>query len=174
MRITLDNSQSTLICLVTEIEAIKLYVALEQVRYKNKFEFELNIDPEIDLESIVIPPLIIQPHIENAIWHGLMHIEDNQTGNIKIQFCYENNNLKCILEDNGIGRKRSEEIKALYKPEHKSLGTKITKSRIELINQMYNRKIEIKYIDLYNINNKPKGTKVEILFPLFSKFNNET
>lgn len=174
MRITLDNSQTTLISLITEIEAIKLYLELEQIRYKNKFIFELIIDPEIDIELILIPPLIIQPHIENAIWHGFMHIEDEQKGNLKVQFNYDNNNVKCILEDNGIGRKRAEEIKNLNKPEHKSLGTKITKSRIDIINQMFNCKIEIKYIDLYNTDEIPAGTRVEIIFPYFSKFNKLT
>lgn len=173
MRLTLDNSQTTLIPLFTEIEALQLYLELEQVRYKNKFQFELIIDSDIDIESTYIPPLIIQPHIENAIWHGLMHLENDKEGRINVKFENSNNFLLCYIEDNGIGRKRAEEIKALYKPEHKSLGTKITNSRIEIIYQMFNRKIEIKYIDLYDIDNNPKGTKVEILFPFFSKFNNE-
>lgn len=174
MRLTLDNSQTTLIPLFTEIEALQLYLELEQVRYKNKFSFELIIDPDIDIESTFIPPLIIQPHIENAIWHGLMHLENNKEGIINIHFENSNNNVRCSIEDNGIGRKRAEEIKALYKPEHKSLGTKITNSRIDIINQMFNRKIEINYLDLYDNDNKPTGTKVEIIFPYFSKFNNET
>ncbi|MBI5539168.1 MAG: tetratricopeptide repeat protein [Bacteroidia bacterium] len=174
MRLTLDNSQTTLIPLFTEIEALQLYLELEQVRYKNKFQFELIIDNDIDVESTYIPPLIIQPHIENAIWHGLMHLENDKEGRINVKFENSNNILLCYIEDNGIGRKRAEEIKALYKPEHKSLGTKITNSRIEIINQMFNRKIEINYVDLYDINNNPKGTKVEILFPFFSKFNNES
>ncbi len=166
MRITLDNSQSETIPLTKEIELLNLYVELEQLRFDNKFSFEIINNVKLDNELISIPPLIIQPFIENAIWHGIMHRKDVTGGKLKIYFDVENENLKCTVEDNGIGRKKANELKKQNKPEHISLGTQITESRIDLINKLHKSKLKIDYIDLCDNNSNPIGTKVEITFPL--------
>lgn len=166
MRITLDNSQSETIPLNKEIESLNLYVELEQLRFDNKFSFEIINNVKSDDELISIPPLIIQPFVENAIWHGIMHRENAEGGRLKIQFNLENNTLKCLVEDNGIGRKKANELKKQNKPEHVSLGTQITESRIDLINKLHKSKLKINYIDLFDENMQSNGTKVEIIFPL--------
>ena len=166
MRLTLDNSQKPTIPLSDEIEAIKLYVELEQLRFENKFSFDIQIDTIPDFESITIPPLILQPFIENAIWHGLMHRVEPKGGMLAISFSYKNNKLICCIEDNGIGREKAKEIREKKKPDHVSWGTKITESRISLINELQGSKLSIKYTDLNDDNNVPAGTKVEIEFPV--------
>jgi len=165
MRITLDNSQNEIIPLSKEIESLNLYVELEQLRFDNKFSFEIINNVKTDEELISIPPLIIQPFVENAIWHGIMHRSNTEGGQLKIHFNIENDNLKCIVEDNGIGRKKADEFKKQTKPEHISLGTQITESRIDLINKLHKGKLKINYTDLCDDNNST-GTKVEIIFPL--------
>jgi tetratricopeptide (TPR) repeat protein len=165
MRLTLDNSQKPSITLGDEIDSLKLYIELEQLRFENKFNFELNIDSGLDQEFISLPPLILQPFVENAIWHGLMHREQPDGGLLKISFKQYNNSLICIVEDNGIGRDKAKEIRLKKKPEHISWGTKITESRINLINELHKSRLNIAYSDLKDTNNKPVGTMVKIEFP---------
>jgi len=166
MRITLDNSQNEIIPLSKEIESLNLYIELEQMRFDNKFSFEIVNNVTIDEDLISIQPLIIQPFVENAIWHGIMHRKNSEGGKLKIQFNIIHNSLKCIVEDNGIGRKKADEFKKQNKPEHISLGTQITESRIDLINKLHKGKLNINYTDLCDENNNSTGTKVEITFPL--------
>jgi LytS/YehU family sensor histidine kinase len=166
MRLTLDNSQKQAITLPDEIEALKLYVELEQLRFENKFSFDLQVEFIPDFELINLPPLILQPFVENAIWHGLMHRENVDGGILKINFSSYNNILKCEIEDNGIGREKAREIRQKKKPDHVSWGTKITESRISLINELHKSKLNIKYTDLKDYNNLPIGTKVKIEFPI--------
>lgn len=166
MRNTLDNSQSDTIPLSKEIESLNLYVELEQLRFDNKFSFEIVNNVKTENELISIPPLIIQPFAENAIWHGIMHRENTEGGRLKIHFNVESNNLICTVEDNGIGRKKANELRRQNKPEHISLGTQITESRIDLINKLHKSKLKINYIDLCDDEMQPAGTKVEITFPL--------
>ena len=109
MRLVLEQSQKDFIPLQQELEMIKLYINLEHDRFKDKFEYELNIDGELDEDSLQIPPMLIQPYIENAIWHGLRYKEDK--GLLKIQYKLEGENILVRIEDNGIGRKKSREIK---------------------------------------------------------------
>jgi tetratricopeptide (TPR) repeat protein len=166
MRLTLDNSQKPNIPLSDEIESLKLYVELEQLRFENKFSFNLEFDSISNDESINLPPLILQPFIENAIWHGLMHREETEGGKLQIKFNLLENILICTIEDNGIGREKAKEIRLKKKPEHVSWGTKITESRISLINELHKSKLSIKYTDLKDNNNNPAGTRVEIKFPI--------
>ena len=97
MRITLENMQSSLITIQKEIEALILYIELEQVRFKNKFEYELLVCHDIEVDIVTIPPLIIQPYVENAIWHGLMHLENEKQGRLSINFLL--NNLAIIFKN---------------------------------------------------------------------------
>jgi len=165
MRITLENSQNSLITLQTEIEAIKLYIELEQLRFRSKFVIDFNVGENMETELINIPPLMIQPYIENAIWHGLMHLENERPGKLTVEFSISDEILICVIEDNGIGRERAMAIKSQQKSGYRSFGMSITNTRISIINQIHKSNIEVKYIDLYDKGSVPSGTKVIIQVP---------
>jgi len=169
IRIILENSRKKTIRLEDEIYALTLYLELESLRFKDRMKYSFSIDPDINQLDIMIPPMLIQPFIENAIWHGLMNKDDEEQGFLEIKFTQEDNHILCFIKDNGIGRKKAEELKQMRKPNHKSLGAKITQSRIELINNLYNEKIKIEYEDLYDNQGNARGTIVRIHFPLIYK-----
>ena len=161
IRVVLENSKNDLITLEQEIEAVKLYLEIEALRFKGKFEYHINIDENIDLISIKIPPLLFQPFIENAIWHGIMNLQDERIGMLTMTIKEEDNNIVCRIRDNGVGRKQAEKNKMKNKGKI-SLGNELINSRINLINSESNKKIYIKYIDLHDEYGKGKGTIVEI------------
>ena len=160
MRLVLNNTQSNIITINKEIDALKLYLDLEQIRFENRFDYEINIDNEFDTLTYKIPPLLLQPFVENAIWHGLMNMPPEHKGKITINIKQKNENIILEIIDNGIGRKKAEEINR--KRINKSLGTKINKSRADLFNDIFKLKIYIKYVDMLDADNRPKGTKVVI------------
>lgn len=163
MRATLENTKKQRIPIKDEIESLQLYMDLEKLRLNNKFDYQINIDKTIDEQFDEIPPMLIQPYIENAIWHGISHKSGN--GIIKISFSLEDeNSLKCVVEDDGIGRKKAEEMKKGHL-KNKSLGMTITKERLEIINSLKDSKLNINIVDLTE-NNLPSGTKIELFIPL--------
>jgi hypothetical protein len=163
MRGTLENTQNQKIAIKDEIETLELYMELEKLRLDNKFSYYINIDEEIDVQFEQIPPMLIQPYVENAIWHGISHKVGS--GLIKVTFMLMNENLlKCEIEDDGIGRKKSMEINKEQK-KNTSLGMSITKERLEIINSLKDSKLSINIIDL-EVNNKATGTKIELFIPL--------
>ena len=167
MRGTLENTQKQKIPIKDEIETLELYMDLEKLRLNNKFDYQIIIDREIDIQFEEIPPMLIQPYIENAIWHGISHKEGK--GIIKICFILENENLlKCEIIDDGVGRKKASEIKnsQRHQEKNKSFGMSITKDRLEIINSLKDSKLNVNIIDLNNNNNTPSGTKIEIFIPL--------
>jgi sensor histidine kinase YesM len=163
MRKTLYNSREDFVSVKEEIEAISLYLELEKMRFQNKFEFEIHIDEEIDKNNYKIPTLLIQPYLENSIWHGITHLEGK--GLIKLQLKNNVKNIICIIEDNGIGRKKAAEINTQKRKSHVSMGASITEKRIELINVLYKQSLTINYTDIIDEKGNPKGTKVEINIP---------
>ncbi len=165
MRLTLDNSQHNTISIEEELESLKLYLELESLRFETKFDFEIN-KKNIEINDYQIPTLLIQPFVENAIWHGLM--TKKEKGKILIEISKNNNIIVCKIEDNGIGRKKANEIKNKKNKTHQSLGTKITKARLDLINSLYDSDMNIIYTDLYDGNGNAIGTKVEIYIPVFN------
>ena len=163
IRATLENTKKQKIAIKDEIEILQLYMELEKLRLANKFNFTISVDDKIDTQFEQIPPMLIQPYVENAIWHGISHKKDN--GLIKITFKLVNENmLKCEIEDDGIGRKKALEMN---KDTNKktSMGMNITKERLEIINSLKNSKLNITIIDLEN-NNVAKGTRIELFIPL--------
>jgi ligand-binding sensor domain-containing protein len=164
MRIILDNSQQQLITLQEELNALNLYVELEAMRFKEKFSYTITIDEKLDTSSFKIPPLLIQPYVENAIWHGLMHKERN--GILAIDLSLNDNAIKCTITDNGIGREKAGEIKSKKTQTYKSHGTKITGDRLNLINTLNNMQMQINYFDLKDGSGNAIGTKVDITIPL--------
>ncbi len=155
MRLILESSKSKFVSVEEEMKLIELYLSLEQVRFENKFDYKISIDPEIP-NDVLIPPMIIQPFIENSINHGLFNLK-NRRGEITIVLTNMNEKqLKINIIDNGIGREKSKEF-VLKK--HKSRATQIINERIETFNANNNLNIEVQTIDLY-FENEARGTEV--------------
>jgi len=163
MRLTLDNSKASKIGLDREIEALKLYIGLEHMRFENKFDYRIEVDENIPLEEIDVPPLILQPYVENAIWHGLMHKEER--GELIIHFSRSGHHLRCEIIDNGIGRLQAQKLKSKTATKTKSMGMKITSDRITQ-NIVNGKKAQVEVIDRYLEDQSPNGTMVILQFPV--------
>jgi len=164
MRKVLDNSRSTSVPLSDEISALNLYLELEKLRFRDKFEYSITIDDEIDPLMHKIPTMLIQPYVENSINHGLIPGEGK--GFVSIDLKLMDGFILCTIEDNGIGRDASREMNKRRGENHNSLGTQITASRLDLVNDLYGSDLKIVYTDLRNEKNEPRGTKVEIHIPI--------
>ena len=135
------------------------------MRFKNKVNYQINVGEDIDIGYIEIPPLLLQPYVENAIWHGLMHKEFGGTITINI-LQIEEHLLMLEIIDNGIGREMANNYKTKSTIKHKSFGLKMTAERIQIINQLYDMQTEIIVTDLYDEDGKACGTKVTIHVPI--------
>lgn len=167
IRTVLTNSEKQEVTLKDELDTMELYIALEQLRFKNSFDYVCEVDECIDADEIIIPALMIQPYIENAIWHGIMPMD--RKGRISLCITKQETKLKIVLTDNGIGRKASGMImKKIKNVNHQSMGTNITSSRIKLFGENVTNSIEI--IDNYNDRNEATGTTVEILLPFIEEY----
>ena len=159
IRLILDNSKSKIISLDQELTTIKLYIELESVRFNGKFNYSVHLADDINAELVIMPPMLIQPFIENAIWHGLLH--KNSVGNIQVLFQKENDFLVCTVQDDGIGRKMAQQFKSKSAVIEKSYGMKITKDRLTYENH-YGNQSSIDVIDLVSSDGSPLGTKVVV------------
>ena len=158
MRSVLENSEEDFIPLSRELELLELYVKLEHSRFADKFDFEIDIDEKIDIEAFEIPPMLLQPYIENAIWHGLRYREEK--GFLKIGAeQLDNDILEIHIMDNGIGRKKSAALKTSNQKKQKSKGMGNIKKRIQILNDMYKNKVDVSITDLYD---DETGTKVSL------------
>jgi tetratricopeptide (TPR) repeat protein len=166
MRKVLENSQHTSITLFDELEALKLYLELECIRFKDKFDYKIIVDEEIDTLLFKVPTMLIQPFVENSILHGLMPGEGK--GFIKIDLKLEKDYISCTIEDNGIGREAAQKKKMRSENNHNSLGTHIVTSRLDLVNELYGTSLKTIYTDLKNSNGEPEGTRVEIHIPIIT------
>jgi LytS/YehU family sensor histidine kinase len=166
MRKVLENSQHTSIPLRDELDALNLYLELEMIRFKDKFDYEIKVDDEIDPLLYKVPTMLIQPYVENSISHGLMPAEGK--GQVRINLKLENEYISCVIEDNGIGREAAQEIKRKSENNHNSLGTQIVSSRLDLVNALYGTSLKTIYTDLKNISGEPEGTRVEIQIPIIT------
>lgn len=159
LRLILHHSKKTQITLAEELEALELYMMFEAERFNEKFSKEIRIQKNIDTAGVLIQPLIIQPFVENAIWHGLMH--KSEGGNLLIDISkQENNNLKIIIEDNGIGRQKAKELKSKDHGGHKSYGMDITRERLEAMNKIGSGNAGFKMEDLKDENGEAIGTRI--------------
>lgn len=166
MRIILTSSQKQAVPLSDEISAITLYLELEALRFQRRFDFNINVDSSVDSSACFIPAFLIQPFVENAIWHGIIGLKDG--GRIDLSFTKNGNHITCVVEDNGIGRVKSAESRKAEKTKRESFGIALVESRLNLLNNLYDIDMKVKIIDLYNDNNLPAGTRVTIDLPLFS------
>ncbi|MFY7672667.1 tetratricopeptide repeat-containing sensor histidine kinase [Tenacibaculum sp. MEBiC06402] len=158
MRSVLENSDEDFIPFTKEIELLELYVKLEHNRFQDKFDYEITVDESIDLDEYKIPPMLLQPYIENAIWHGLRYKKDK--GNLSISITKETDEMiKITIQDNGIGRKKSMEMKTKNQLKQKSKGMSTIKNRIAILNDMYQDKVAVQISDIFE---DESGTKVEV------------
>lgn len=165
IRRVLENSQSEKVSLQKELETLRLYLELEAMRFKKKVQYQINVDSSIDAEYIEIPPLLLQPYVENAIWHGLMHKKEG--GHISIDVFQPTEQVLFIeIKDDGIGRELAAEMQSKSATQQKSFGLKITSDRINIINQLYRIKTDVTVEDLKDESNKAIGTKVIIQIPV--------
>jgi hypothetical protein len=159
IRLILQNSKSPTIALKSELEALKLYIDMEEMRFENRFDYHIHVDDTIEVEYVEVPPLLLQPYVENAIWHGLMHKEAK--GKLTIEITKEGNRLRCMIEDNGIGRQKAQQLKRKSATRNKPMGMKITTDRLNL----YQKQTEVQVVDLLDLNGDPSGTRVILGMP---------
>lgn len=167
IRLVLENSRSERVKLSNELQALQLYIEMETLRFKEKVHYEINIDDEIEPSMIQIPPMLIQPYVENAIWHGLMPKKEGGMVLINI-LSVDDVYLQIEIIDTGVGRKQAAILKSKNATQHKSHGMQITSDRVELINKLYNINTKIDIIDLHNDSEKAIGTKIVIKIPLIN------
>ena len=160
IRSILENSDHDFIPLSNEIELLQSYLELENIRFADKFKYSFEVDKNINPDEFRIPPMLIQPYIENAVWHGLRYKEKD--GFLKVEIKKEESQLKVEVIDNGIGRAKSQELKTENQKKNKSKGIMNTKKRLEILNKLYKQNIEL---NIEDINDKQEGTKVTLLIP---------
>ncbi|MBO0322831.1 histidine kinase [Muricauda sp. CAU 1633] len=158
MRSVLENSEEDFIPLSKELELLELYVKLEHSRFSDKFDYNIDVDKQVDIDAFQIPPMLLQPYIENAIWHGLRYKDEK--GFLKIALKQLTPNLlEITITDNGIGRKKSAELKTSNQKKQKSKGMGNIKKRIQILNDMYKNKVDV---SITNLNEDQTGTKVTL------------
>ena len=166
IRATLQNSSKSFIPLLDEISYLSGYLSLEKLRFKEKMDYSIEIDQDINDESYIIPPMLIQPYVENSMRHGLRHKKEGN-GFITVKFRKTGDRLYVTVEDNGIGRKKAGSFKTREHIEYQSKGMSLTADRIRMMNAKYNDSILIDVIDLEDDTGRPTGTRVVMEFPLF-------
>ncbi|CAN5215408.1 hypothetical protein BH09BAC3_BH09BAC3_26110 [soil metagenome] len=163
MRLVMENSQEDFITLQEEQEILSLYLKLEHYRFRDKFDYELIIDKSINMDAVEIPPMLLQPYIENAVWHGLRYRETK--GKLLVQIKEENSKLMVQITDDGIGRKKSAELKTDNQKKHNSTGLKNIQQRVSILNTVYKANYQVTIEDLP----EGSGTTVRISLPISPK-----
>ncbi|HEX8038833.1 MAG TPA: histidine kinase [Chryseosolibacter sp.] len=159
MRLVLENSQEDFISLQKEAEILSLYLKLEHYRFRDKFDYEIKMDENVNPEAIQIPPMLIQPYIENAVWHGLRY--RNEKGKLLLHFYRQNGDLVAEVTDDGVGRQRSAELKTGNQKKHNSTGLKNIEERLAIINKVYRLDYRVHIEDREN-----NGTRVSVYLPV--------
>jgi LytS/YehU family sensor histidine kinase len=162
IRKTLDLSGEQYISLDKEVAYLQNYVQLEKMRFQEKFQYTIDVAEDIDQYSVQIPPMLLQPIIENAIRHGLRN-KETDTGLLKITFTQRGDKIICTIDDNGVGMKKAKELKTTMHVEYQSKGMSLTQSRIQAINMISDKKITIEIKDKYD-NNEAAGTLFILTF----------
>lgn len=161
IRSLLETADQPYVSLQAELETCRLYMEMEKLRFGDKFNYHIMIAPEVDCQSIDIPTLIIQPIVENAIWHGIMPKSDR--GNIYIHVSENEHEIICTITDDGIGRAASKRIN-LHRSTHQSKGVSLTSRRLDLFNKLYQSEALLQVDDLLDSDDKPSGTRTTIQF----------
>jgi len=164
IRLILDHSDQNSITLSSELELLKLYLEMESMRFDNRFQYEILVDKTINTENMLIPSMLLQPYIENAVWHGLLHKEDK--GSLVVHFSLQQNNLCVMIDDDGIGRDKATELKSKQLLTKKSYGMQITRDRIALINKLEGTQITCSVMDKKDNVGNAAGTLVQLTIPV--------
>ncbi len=160
IRMVLTNSEKPLITLEEELKMLKLYLDMERLRFENSFDYNITYTNDVEAESVLVPPLLLQPFCENAIWHGLMNKEGQ--GHLTINILKENEFLNCVITDDGIGRAKAGELNSVSATKERSMGLKITTERLSLFNQDKEVNTFYEIDDVLDDNGTIAGTKVSI------------
>lgn len=160
IRLILDNSRSETVPLDKELEALRLYIEMEAMRFDGRFTYTISVDPSLQPEHLEVPPLLIQPFVENAIWHGLMHRPT--PGHLWVRVQPLGEGFWIQVEDNGVGRARAGELKSKSAQTHKSQGLQLTRERLEVIRTLYGVRADVEIEDLHTPEGAPAGTRVNI------------
>jgi anti-sigma regulatory factor (Ser/Thr protein kinase) len=167
IRQTLDNSMQPLITVASEVKYLETYLVLEKLRFRDKFSYEILVDDRVDQNNTVLPGMLLQPYIENSLRHGIQHRKDND-GLISLSISKtDDNSILYIIRDNGVGRKKAEELKSARHIEYQSRGTFINEKRIVAINNQFKTTIRVNTEDILDADGSVTGTKVTVLIPRF-------
>jgi hypothetical protein len=158
IRMALTHSKKDFISLEDELEMLRLYLDMERLRFKDAFEYSITFKNSIDTGNVFVPPLLLQPFAENAIWHGLMHKDGH--GHLDIELRVDNKMLTCTITDDGVGRNKAAEIKSRSAEKSKSMGLQITSERLALLNKETDQPTLFNIEDIINEDGKPAGTRV--------------
>ncbi len=164
IRLILQNSKSSIIPLESELESLALYLDLEEMRFDYHFSYKISVPPDMETSTLKVPPLIIQPYVENAIWHGLMHKEEK--GKLDIEVSEEDDQLFFKITDNGIGRKQAAALGSKSAIKHKSMGMQITGERIAQLQRPGSKESTVTVYDLSQKDGSFGGTEVIIKIPV--------
>ena len=165
VRLILENAEGPMVSLENELALLESYIQLEELRFKGKINYDISVDKSIETESTYLPSMVLQPFVENAIWHGLMHKKENEKGNIAIVVKEDNDSLLCTIEDNGVGRERAKQLREQSVLKRKSMGMKITEERLKLLNPG-NVQPVIWITDLKDNLDHATGTRIQINIPI--------
>ena len=163
-RTILEMTEKETISIAEEVKTLGLYLDIEKARFEEDFNYHILVDDEIDAENIKIPTMLLQPYVENAVKHGLLHKQGEKA--VTIHFQKETEHIKISIDDNGIGRQKSTELNAIKNKNHNSFATEAMQNRVNLLNQYNQKNISIQYIDKTNLNNQPTGTSVVFEIPI--------
>lgn len=161
MRMIMNHSRHSYITLSEEIEVLQLYLDMERLRFKDAFDYNIIVEDEFDADEVRIPPLLVQPFVENAVWHGLMHKDER--GNLTIDFRLSEDQLTCVIRDNGIGRREAGQLRSKSAEKHKSMGLQITAERMALLTGVDESRPSFLIEDLYDEEGGPVGTRVTLI-----------
>lgn len=165
IRIYLEHSRKNEVPLEEELSALNLYLQLEKDRFEDALDYTIDLDPKINIQQTKLPPLLIQPYIENALKHGLLHIKTNRQLRVSFYWKEDPHTLICQIKDNGIGRKASMELNKSRSDHHQSFATEANQKRIKLLNTNRDRKISVVFNDLYSAEGMAMGTEVDLEIP---------
>ena len=164
VRQILENSINHQVPVVDEVKLLEYYLELESLRFDHQFSYCIDIDESLDIYNIEIPFLLLQPYVENAIVHGLRHTEEG--GKVHVKILHDQDHMRCIIEDNGIGRQAAAKQKEGSITHHRSRGMSVTTQRLEILNRSKRHKTHAKITDLYDAGQHPAGTRVELFIPI--------
>lgn len=167
IRLILQHSDRTRVPLEREVEMLKYYLELETLRFKTPFTFELRVDELLEGEPVELPTMLVQPYIENAIWHGLRH--KDSAGHLLVAFALADDILECVVEDNGIGREASRAINEQRSGVHRSMGMQVSADRLRLYGEMKQGASRVVIEDLKDADGRPCGTRATITIHIMDK-----